>query len=530
MKSSVFAADAEPEGSPAALPAVVGGQSDLRYSRAVQWAQALVLIALFTAPAVMSLRTAYVADPDVWWHLRTAEWMVEHRTVPRADSSLFSIPGTGTNWASYSWLFELLISQLFQRLGLVGIVAYSTGMAVAIAVALHRMIRRLQADFTITVLLTALACYSISRLYTPRPWLFSILFFVLELDLLLRARSTGKHQGLLWLPVIFAFWANLHIQFVDGLLVLAIALAEVLLARRWSRIQTGIRVRWMCGVSIACLLAVLLNPYGWKIYRVAYDLGTQPGVLNVVSEFQPLAFRYLGDWFVLFLALAAVATLAWARRFAFFESGLLLFAILVSFRTQRDLWVVVIAACAIVAAGVKGNEKNSLRATIYTASFILLATTFAVILAFLVLHVNNSRLRTDLAEELPVRAVESVKEKGWTGPLYNDFNWGGYLIWALRMPVGIDGRAALYGDERINRFNATWNGQPGWDSDPDLVKAGLVIGPVQAPLTQLLRTDQRFQLVYEDKLTVVFIARRGVSSAIMSAPAAGNSAVSVPAK
>ena len=81
-------------------------------------------------------------------------------------------------------------------------------------------------------------------------------------------------------------------------------------------------------------------------------------------------------------------------------------------------------------------------------------------------HIDDAHLHVQLAEGLPVRAVEVVKERGWSGPLYNDFEWGGYLIWKLRIPVVIDGRAALYGDERINRSIATWGGQPDWASIP----------------------------------------------------------------
>jgi hypothetical protein len=75
------------------------------------------------------------------------------------------------------------------------------------------------------------------------------------------------------------------------------------------------------------------------------------------------------------------------------------------------------------------------------------------------------------------------------------------------MPVSIDGRAALHGDAALDRSEAVWSGQPEWVSDPDLRRARLVIGPVRAPLTQLLRTDPRFELGYEDQLAVVFVAR-----------------------
>jgi hypothetical protein len=459
---------------------------------------------------------------DVWWHLRSGEWILQHGAVPHTDP--FSSFGAGRPWAAYSWLFELLIFQLFRRLGMVGIVVYTTGMVVAVTVALHHLIRRLQADFSLGVLLTFAASYSMVRLYMPRPWLFTILFFVLELDVLMQARKTGKMRELLWLPVLFALWANVHIQFIDGLVVMAIALAESILARRWSGIQTRLRPGWFCGITIACIAATLANPYGWRVYRVAYDLSTQSGVMNKVVELFALPFRSIDDWCVLLLALAAACVLARARRFAFFESVLLAFAIYVSFRSQRDLWVVVIAASAILARGLTGDDNNRFQLTASFAPFVAVATGLAVLAGFFVLHVDNAGLGAKLAESLPVRAVEVVKEKGWSGPLYNDYGWGGYLIWALRMPVSINGRAALYGDERIDRSDATWSGQPGWASDPDLQKAGLVIEPVRAPLTQLLRMDPSFELAYEDKLAAVFVARNAAPSEPVGAAAAAGGA------
>jgi hypothetical protein len=320
-------------------------------------------------------------------------------------------------------------------------------------------------------------------------------------------------RELAWLPVIFALWANLHIQVIDGLVVLGIALAESILARYWSSVQSRLRAEWMGGVFIACVLATLVNPYGWKIYPTAYELASQSGVMNKVMELLAIPFRGLGDWCVLLLALAAVAVLARARRFAFFESALLTFAIYVSFRSQRDIWVVVIVASAILAQGLTGDEKNRFRLTASAVPVVAVVTGLVALLCCYVLHINNDRLQTKLAGELPVRAVEVVKQRGLSGPLYNDYSLGGYLIWALRMPVSIDGRAALYGDERIDRSVATSSGQPGWASDPELQKAGLVIEPDSAALTQLLRMDSRFELVYEDKLVAVFVARKPHPSA-----------------
>ena len=104
----------------------------------------------------------------------------------------------------------------------------------------------------------------------------------------------------------------------------------------------------------------------------------------------------------------------------------------------------------------------------------------------------------------PVAAVRFVEEHGYAGPLYNHFNWGGYLIWQFpRLPVALDGRINLYGSEHIGRAVNTWNGLGRWADDPDLTRARLVIAQADKPLTSLLTRDDRFHEVYRDAVAVV---------------------------
>jgi hypothetical protein len=492
-------------------------------SRREQIAQTLVLSALYAAPALKCIHMATVSNADVWWHLRTGEWITQHHAIPRIDP--FSSFGGGKPWQAYSWIFELILFELFQHIGLIGIILYSAGMVVAIAAALHHLIKRLQSDFTVAALITLVASFSLVRLFSPRPWLFTILFFVLELDILMHARKTGRGRELIWLPVIYALWANLHIQFIDGLLVLGLAIGESILGYWWTGARTLLRPLPLIGVLIACILATFANPYGWTIYKTAYELAAQPGVLNSVGEMQAVPFRDMSDFSMLFLALAAAGALAWRRRLPVFETGLLAFAAIVSFRSGRDMWIMVAVAAAILADGVRlPSAREDQHPTPWFRAPLMLATiALALDLGFLTMHINETGLKDQLAKDMPVRAVEAAKAKGLSGPLYNSYDWGGYLIWALRLPVSIDGRSAFYGDKVLGRSFATWNAGPGWATDPDLASAGLVIGPAAAPLTQLLRMDPRFTLAFEDNVAAVFIPSH--SSASPATPPATPAAV-----
>ncbi len=486
--------------------------------RAEAIAQSVVTALLYAIPALICVYGACVTDPDVWWHLRSGEWILANRAVPHIDP--FAPANICRPWAAYSWLYEVLVAALFGRLGMVGIVVYTTAMVLLITAAFHRLIRRVCADFNLGVLLTFLACLSIGRLYTPRPWLFTILLFILELDILFEARRTGRIRPLLWLPGIFALWANVHIQFVDGLLVLGLATAEAIAARWWPAARTRLTEtghRGAIALTAALLgsvLATLLNPYGPGIYKVARDLAAQPEVIDLINELKPIPFRSLPDYCVLLIALIAVALLARSQRLRPFETALLAIAFVLSFRSLRDVWFIAAAATAIVAQQLGAADPEPATALQTKGrGFIALAlvpplTALALFLGCAMLHVDNASLRAKLAAELPVDAANAIIHARYPGPIFNTYNWGGYLLWALRQPVAVDGRAALQGTEHLDHILASWNGGPAWAADPELARAGVVIGPVDSPLIQLLRLDPRFALAYEDPMAAVFIPRR----------------------
>ena len=483
-------------------------------TRADRIAQSILVGLLCAFPAFSLLRTASgcVVDPDIGWHLRAAQWIVQHHAFPHADP--FSRAVAGSPWQAYSWLFELILLRLYTWFGLAGFVVFTAAMLTLIAAALWHMLSRLHADFSQRILLAAVVLICLSRMGTPRPWLFTILFFIVEMDILMQSRREGRSRELLWLPPLFAVWANVHIQFIDGLLVLALAAAEPLLKRWWKSDTRCAPARALWITFGACIAATFLNPYGPAIYKVAWQLGSQPGVLNLLQEMSALSFRSTPDYLLLFLAMTAAGVLFRYRGLPPFETLLLAMAAVLSFRSRRDLWIMAIAAGAILAAGIPSRAENQEREKTPSWAPLLSATTVLAVLAIAaaVFHDTNAHLRSLMAKELPVEAVQIVKQRHYDGPLFNNYDWGGYLIWTLGEPVTIDGRAALYGDSLMNRSVETWSGKTDWASDPSLQSAGVVIAPDSAALTQLLRTDPHFQLAWEDKVAAVFIARKDAKS------------------
>jgi hypothetical protein len=120
--------------------------------------------------------------------------------------------------------------------------------------------------------------------------------------------------------------------------------------------------------------------------------------------------------------------------------------------------------------------------------------------------ISEARLQAALARDFPVGAARFIEEEDYAGPIFNAIDWGGYLIWRLPThQVGIDGRAQLHDDRRVQRFMDTCAGLPGWSENPDLLQARVVLVQRNAPLAALLKLDRRFVAVYEDNLAVVFV-------------------------
>ena len=175
--------------------------------------------ALYAVPLIAMNRA--VLDPDIWWHLRTGQWIFDHARVPSTDP--FSTFGSGRPWAAYSWLFEIVAYGLFRTLGLVGIWLFRAGMIYAVAIALHRLIVKREPAFVRAIGLLALAFVALLPIGSERPWHFTILFSIATLATIEVIRQRRRPWSLWLLPLAFALWANVHIQFVVGLAFLGLA-------------------------------------------------------------------------------------------------------------------------------------------------------------------------------------------------------------------------------------------------------------------------------------------------------------------
>jgi hypothetical protein len=450
-----------------------------------------------------------VTDPDIWWHLRTGEWVVQNGRV--TDTDPFSMYGHDKPWVAYSWLFEVLIYRLYQAFGLTGILAYRVALSAALLIAIHRLVLRREPRVVPASFLTALAFASVVPLLSERPWLFTLLLTVVTLEVVLRMRDGSATRAVWLLPMAFVLWANVHIQFIYGLAVLGLAclapLGDSLLGRPLSGTAAdtpGTRQWWrLVGLTAVCTLATLVNPYGARLYYVVYEYASQTVPFSVINELLAPDFRVHLEWG--FLALAGIGVFALGRRAkpSLFDVLLMAGMAFLAFRARRDMGYLAVASLAVITTGPRPAAEAAERFALTPAR---IAVTAAAVGLFMVLTcwyqgLSESSMKEAVAREYPVAACDFIRRANppYPGPLFNDFNWGGYLIWDLRdYPVSMDGRTNLHGDERLALHVKTTHGV-NWQKDPDLTSARLIIAERDGPVAAILQESPRYRRVYADE-------------------------------
>lgn len=484
--------------------------------------QLIVLASLLSALAARAMYLKFsVLDLDIWWHLKVGEWIVDHHAFPHFG--ILSRTAAERPWSAYSWGYEVLLSRSYAWFGLVGLGIFGTLLTVAVAYAVFWMIQRITGRFWVACILAAITCSSFLFSLMPRPVFLSMIFYAITLALLMTAQRTGRVERLYWLPLVFLLWANCHIQFVYGIFVVGLFVGTHVVQQFGAR--SGFRPDFIepsklpsgkqLLVLLACLGATCIGPYSYHLYLTAFNYAGSKFPYTFIREFQSLSFRAVSNYIELLLAGAAFFSLGRRKQVNLFALALLIVTSVVAFRTMRDSWFLCIAAAACIAGS--WNHESTVEDEPYTRER---PETFfenaglAVALALMMFLIarntdfNMPGLDDAISSEFPVKAVNYLRQNPQRAPLYNTFDWGGFLTWYMPdYPVAIDGRTDLYGDDLDMSFFHSENGNASYANDPYLNEAGVILLPKAKPLANVLSGDQRFKKIYEDRLAVIFVPR-----------------------
>lgn len=501
---------------PAAQPFETDVAARVRLLSRRPFVRCLALVVLLTASARLEPLSSSVLDPDIWWHLRGGETIVAQHSFPH--QGVFT-QHSERPWVEYSWGFEVIASRFYRWFGLMGLVILRSSLEAIITAILFLMLSHGLGSFWEGWSLTAAGLWAIHYCLGTQPMLMSILMFTIELALIFTARRRGTVRPLWSLPPLLLLWANLHIQFIYGILVIGllaiVSVAQFILRHRWPEeflSEQTLRPKHVVLVMVACLFATLVGPYSWHLYAVLSGYVHSRTPYAVISELQALSFRSPANFVLVLILVAAYFALGRRRPVDPFNLLLLTVCTLIGFRMSRDGWLICIPALLVIADKREFEEAPPTlqrwhRLGFVAATAVLAAAVFAAICWDS--KVTNTTLQRAVRSKFPADACAFVRASELHGPLYNDMNWGGFLIWTLpKIPVAVDNRTDLYGDQIYSRAYLVQSGLSDWRRDPDLNSAQLVILTRFGALASELANDSHFRVAYQDRLAIVLVKVR----------------------
>ena len=467
---------------------------------------ALVLSTFF----LLGLFSTETADPDFWWHLATGRYIVQQHHLPVPDPFAYTTataapaypdePATRHFNLTHEWLAQAFWYVLYALGGFPALVLWKAVLLTFFCglVGLTAARRTKSGWWGVAAALAAAALAT--EFAHDRPALLTYVFTAAFLALL------DSRRRLYLLPVLALIWANCHGGFFLGWIVCGAYTIDAFVRRAPNR-------RTLLLVSAAVFLLSAVNPNGFASFSTILryrqsplqssliewsraDLWGPPYAFDLLlyAAALSLAFSWrrvrVSDW-ILFAAFAGAAILAFRNELLIGLLAPILIAGYAPFARFKPLLV-----------------RVPLRPLPYAACAALLSAT-----AWGAARGSFFQLRA--AEwSYPSGAADFLLQHRISVPLFNTYEYGGYLIWR-GLPVFIDGRAlseSVFQDYRL--ILGTPPGDPRRDQTLARYRIGAILvnsfeyasGELYAMIPALTQPgESAWHLVYEDPQSLLFL-------------------------
>ncbi len=476
----------------------------------------LFLVLLFLGLLILTTRP--IADPDFWWHLQTGEWMAANHSIPHTDPFSFTL--AGKTWVAHEWLSELFIYMLF-RLGSYALLIITFASIITAAFFLTYLRCPTESRPYVAGFVLLLGAVSTGPTWGVRPQMISLLLTALFLYLLDRYRKTSRLRYILVLPAVSLVWVNLHGGFPLGFAIIAIyilgeaidTLVGISTKKVTSEVAAFKHVFFLAGVLALCVLTVLANPNGFRLYLYPFETLNSPSMQQFIQEwaspdFHQFEWQPLAWLFLLILGLGLLG-----RKSTSITNILLVVGFgYAALRSMRNIPLFALVAVPVLAeqigslVRIKPQIQAQNRWLAWLSTAILLFGILAAGLRFMTVIQNQEKTTQ---ETFPSGAVDWILTTRPSGNIYNTYGWGGYLIWRLYPDyrVYIDGRADVYGDTFIYQYLQIYRGQSNWEKIFSSQGVRLVVIEPGSGLAFALRHSPGWAVAYEDKLSVIFTVK-----------------------
>lgn len=499
--------------------------------------------AIVIAVAIVVYAVALCVNPgpenDLFWQLRTGQTIMSTHAIPHFDT--YSWTRRGTPWVAHEWLTFVLFWIAYAWKGFAGVWLLTAAVAAVMVALLYALILRETSRATASggpgapataMVLTAFASTAAGAFFQPRPQIFTYLFTLVTLAIIMRIRRAGP-TPLQWLVVpLFILWANLHAGVLVGVAQFALfAIGDAVIEWRGNG-----KTHWrlIAALTGTCFLATLATPYSYHEYQNILSTVTNSTAMNNVAEWASPnyhnTFGKLFEGYVLLLLAGLFLT-----RLRHDPVELIVCAVFLheALTESRNVPLLALTATVLMARhlqsalvrilngdrlpiedGLPRLPADSLFGS--SPSMIITAAMFAAIcfagLMRVETTIKNSAPQTGptldriaLASisygDHPSRAAAFIERENIpaTIRMYNSYDEGGFLIWRMpEHPVFVDSRADVYFGPTFDEVRDVTIGVIGWRTLMDKNGVDMIFSPVSDPQSRGYLEAPDWALVYVD--------------------------------
>ena len=489
--------------------------------------EGLAVVVLFILLFIMAVRVPL--DTDVWWHLRSGEYLLDDRSILRED--IFSHTFNGKEWINHSWGSQVILALAYRLTGgdndisgsgTIGLALYTAILGTAGMGFVYRMCAG-NAYSRAFVMVFGAATAAV--FWSARPQMVSFLLSTIALYLLYLFKR--EKRDYLWLmPVLMVVWVNLHAGYIIAFIfLLGFMAGEVVGAILNPADSIGWRgLRKVFIVTVVSVLALSINPFGPRMILYPFETAGLQTLNLFITEWQSPDFKNPQTWAFIALLFAIIAFASQTTyRVDWSDLSLILGTALLALWAGRNIAMFAVVATPVLSRLVDAflTERGWQIRPMKTVRGVRLLLNW--IFLFVILLGGLAKIAADLLPEnveeiqsefLPLDALDYLKNNPPKGNLFNNYNWGGLIIYTLPdVPVFVDGRTDLYGDDFLKKYFRSSLGASDWREPFEEFDIQSAFLEKESALTTLLREDENWQVVYEDEQSVILEREIGADDA-----------------
>jgi hypothetical protein len=418
-------------------------------------------------------RSKLFQDPGTFWHTVVGEQLLSTRQLIWTDTFTFTF--AGRHWIPHQWLGESLMALIHRLGGLDSLLMVTATILAGLFTWVASRFLRAGLHWSLAVVLVILVFAASASHLHARPHIGTIVFLAMTVGFLLdfEARRIGV-QRLWWLVPIYLVWTSIHGGALGGLATIGLAIGGWTVYRLvgWESPFSRWKDFFLCSaVLLACCLMVPINPYGFWLFRTWRAIMGSETLTRIIIEHHPMKWYSQDAWPVLFLGLVYVVFLlttlprrprvTWLLPLVWFYLACTrirhapLFAVPAAL-AMADMLPFTCWARWLSKTGSDLCQLPAEESTQQPFSWKPFALPMALVLIALGLQAN--RVEVPLLghnwvqldpTSWPVELQEELAKHQNDGPngtpIFNDFNYGGYLIYHTPgYRVFVDDRCELY--------------------------------------------------------------------------------------